>query len=146
MILLNVMIPGPPYAQQRHRWGKGRVYDPSAKDKESFMWQVKAACPMLKPHLTARISVDLIIWTASWTEDADNYLKFYMDALSPAKSKKKHRIKIDQSNAFAAWANDRQVDKINLDVVRGSLNEGVRILVQTVETPQKVLASNSQQG
>jgi Holliday junction resolvase RusA-like endonuclease len=143
-ILLNVVIPGKPYSQQRHRWGNGRVYDPSSRDKASFMWELKAACPMLKPDLTARIAVRLTIYTSSWTEDADNYLKFYMDAISAPKSRSRHKIKLDHSKSFCAWENDNQVDEVNLKVYRGCQNERVEIFIYTLDDLQKSLAENGE--
>ena len=135
-ILLHVIIPGQPHAQQRHRWSRGRIYDPSSEDKEAFQWQLKAACPTLKPELHARLGIRLIVWTAkhSTQEDNDNFLKFYQDALSPPKSKHKRKKgeSIDLSKYFAAWGNDNQVDESYVRVRRGAANPKVEILVYEI--------------
>jgi Holliday junction resolvase RusA-like endonuclease len=138
--LLHVIIPGPPHTQERHRWGRGRIYDPSSKDKQTFQWQLAAAVPHLKPEMTARIGVLLTIWSAKVSkagsvvkdEDADNFLKFYMDAMSPPKIKRKHRDKIDQSQCFAVWGNDCQVDEARVRVYRGCSEPQVEILVYAI--------------
>jgi Holliday junction resolvase RusA-like endonuclease len=135
-ILLHVIIPGQPHVQQRHRWGRGRIYDPSSDDKISFQWQLRAACPTLKPELEARIGVRLTVWTSKRSqlekqienEDADNFLKFYMDAMSPPKTKHKQRP-VDVSRAFAVWGNDNQVDEVHARIWRGATEPRVEILV-----------------
>ena len=136
-ILLNVAIPGEPCAQKRHRWARGRIFDPSFDDKKDFLWQLKAACPSLKPDLQARIGVRLKVWTSSWKIDADNFLKFYMDALSPWKSKekrKKAQIAIQTAQAFAIWGNDNQVDDVQVTVHRGGIEPRIEILVYEIQS------------
>jgi len=137
-ILLNVSIPGEPKAQARHRWGRGRVYDPCSSDKDKFMWQLRAAVPALVPDVSSRIGIRVIVRTASKATDGDNYLKFYMDALSPRRARqrvpKKMRAQLTAA-AFAVWGNDNQIDVIQLRVVRGVSTEalGVDILAWTVD-------------
>jgi hypothetical protein len=48
--VLHVRIPGEPHVQERHRWGQNNNYDPSAKDKKAFQWELKAAAPTLPDH------------------------------------------------------------------------------------------------
>jgi hypothetical protein len=79
--------------------------------------------PALKPNLIARIGVKIAVYTDSWVVDADNYLKFYMDALSPTRGKGKIPKKVRQqliATAFAAWGNDNQIDHVEVDVYRGA--------------------------
>jgi len=145
-ILLHVTIPGQPHVQQRARvsgtiWSKKgkrfvpRFYDPNSEEKKTFQWQLKAACPTLKPELHARIGIRLDIWTAKHNaakEDCDNFLKFVMDALSPPKPKRKRKKgepPIDLSKYFAAWGNDNQVDEAYVRIWRGALNPKVEIFV-----------------
>jgi hypothetical protein len=135
-VVLHVIIPGKPYAQKRHRWGRGRVYDPSAPDKEAFLWELKAACPKLRPDLHSRIGVFLKVRTDSWVEDSDNYLKFYLDAMSPTRRKKRSKKRPDYSQAFAPWGNDNQVDDARIQCIRGVIDQSVEILVWRLHEPQ----------
>jgi Holliday junction resolvase RusA-like endonuclease len=43
MFLFEII--GPLMVQQQTRWGKGRFYDASAKDKQKIQWQVKPFAP-----------------------------------------------------------------------------------------------------
>src|SRR5271168_22214 len=82
-VLLHVEIPGHPHTWERVGWSRGRSYDPNSEAKSRFLWQLKAACPGLRPDLVSRIGVKLEIWTAktdAWNEDIDNFTKFYLDA------------------------------------------------------------------
>jgi Holliday junction resolvase RusA-like endonuclease len=147
-VLLNVSIPGEPQAQQRHRWGKGRVYDPSAADKDNFRWQLRAAVPALRPNLTARIGVRITVYTDSWQHDADNFLKFYMDALSPSRGKKlpkKLRAQL-MAQAFAIWGNDNQVDQVEITVHRNTAPGMGSVHIFVYENPKEELwkAGNQQ--
>src|SRR5205823_5987895 len=111
-----------------------RFYDPNSEVKEAFQWQLKAACPTLKPELHARLGIRLIVWTAKnngANEDNDNFLKYYQDALSPAipkRKRKKGEEPIDLSKAFAVWGNDNQVDESYVRVWRGATDPKVEIL------------------
>jgi Holliday junction resolvase RusA-like endonuclease len=142
-ILLNVIIPGEPNCQQRHRWGRGRIYDPSEGDKKIFHGQLQAACPKLKPNLTARIGVRLKVWTTGkrkTQEDVDNFLKFYMDSMSPPKlprARKGHPW--DLSRFFAVWGNDNQVDEVYVRVWRVTLQPKVEILVYVLPSEDSVV-------
>lgn len=132
-IVLHVSIPGPPHAQKRHRWARGRIYDPSSEEKKEFLWQLKAACPRLKPEMGSRIGVRIFAWTKRDSEDADNYLKFYMDAMSPPKTKRKNGlVPVDLSKGFTAWGNDNQVDEAYVRVHRGALELKVEIMVYVI--------------
>jgi len=143
-ILLHVIIPGQPHAQERARTsgfirtktGKfiPRFYDPNSDEKETFRWQLKAACPTLKPDLHARLGIRLTVWTGLRTapdEDCDNFLKHYMDSMSPPKQpkRKKGRPAVDLSKSFAVWGNDNQVDEAYVRIRRGAANPKVEILV-----------------
>lgn len=100
---------------------------------------VKACKPRLEPAPQgSRIGVRLRIWTNSLVEDADNYAKFYMDALSPKVVKKKKRlpkgILIPEPPPFSPWRNDNQVDRLAVDVKRQTGEpERVEILVYVLE-------------
>lgn len=133
-ILLHVLIPGQPHCQQRHRWGRGRIYDPSEEDKKIFRGQLQAAVPRLKPDLHARMGIRLTVWTAKTgdsREDNDNFLKFYMDALSPPQlpRRPKGAPPWDMTRFFAVWANDTQVDETYVRIWRGSIQPRIEILV-----------------
>lgn len=146
-ILLHVRVPGPPTAQERVRFNAvqagnriiHRFYDPCSKAKENFLWLVKACKPKLEPAPQgSRIGVRLRIWTNSMVEDADNYAKFYMDALSPKVVKKKkrlpHGILIPEPPPFSPWRNDNQVDRLEVDVQRQTGEpEHVDILIYVLE-------------
>lgn len=150
---LHVNIPGQPQVLERARAGGvvwsakskryvPRFYDPNTDDKQNFQRLLQAACPRLKPELTARMGIKLTVWTGkigAANEDADNFLKFYMDALSPPKLPKgrKDEPKIDRrlrvikflTDSFAVWGNDNQVDEVYVRVWRGALQPRVQILV-----------------
>lgn len=109
--ILHVRIPGEPVAQERHRWAKGHTYDPSAAAKKTFTWQVKAACPLLKPT-EARLAVIVEIWSRKKVGDVDNFFKFCADALTGL-----------------AWADDVQIEDGRCIVHRGALEPATEILV-----------------
>jgi len=148
--LLHVIIIGPPCAQQRHRWARGRIYDPSDGDKKVFLQKLRAACPRLKPEMHGRIAVFIEVWTKSWKADADNFGKFYMDALSPKKMSgiKDHRRQIDYSQAFAAWGNDNQIDDVRVHCNRGAVEEKVEIKAWVIKdaAPKQELVEEKTPG
>jgi Holliday junction resolvase RusA-like endonuclease len=145
-ILLHVRVPGEPYVQKRHRMVrtiKGvRSYDPSSDDKVAFQKQLRLCYPRLTPMMTGRIGIRMRIWTTSWNEDGDNYLKFYMDAMSPPRFKKPQgmqqklwtKTRTDMiARSFAVWGNDNQLDKWDIEVERGNVQPRVEILVWVIE-------------
>ena len=80
---ISFTIPGEPRVQKRHRdRGKGRgKYDPSAKDKESFLVQAMAQCRPDEP-IEGGLTMTVICYVKDKCGDVDNYLKFVMDALA----------------------------------------------------------------
>ncbi len=79
---ISFTIPGEPRVQKRHRDRKvGGKYDPSAKDKESFLVQAMAQCRPDEP-LEEDLSMALLCYGKNLRGDIDNYLKFVMDALN----------------------------------------------------------------
>lgn len=88
---ISFTIPGEPRVQKRHRDRKKPTcydphrrdsgkYDPSAKDKESFLVQAMAQC---RPDEPLEGPLHLIMFCyGKTTGDVDNYLKFVMDALA----------------------------------------------------------------
>ncbi len=79
---ISFTIPGEPRLQKRHRDRKGGgKYDPSAKDKESFLVQAMAQCRPDVP-LTGGLTLVVLCFGKSLRGDIDNYLKFVMDALN----------------------------------------------------------------
>ena len=78
---ISFTIPGEPRGQKRHRDRKvGGKYDPSAKDKESFLVQAMAQC---RPDEPLEGLLHLIILCYGKTSgDWDNYGKFVSDALA----------------------------------------------------------------
>jgi hypothetical protein len=147
-VILHVRVPGKPYAQMRPRvvthGSRTFAYDPSAEDKAFFRKQLLQVCPTLHPDLDSRLGIKLGVWTQSQTEDADNYLKFYMDVLSPPKLPPRQKGMTTKQfqeyrrgmlrDTFAAWGNDRQVDRLEVNVERGKLiDQAVEILVYVRE-------------
>ena len=133
-VLLHVIIPGEPHTWQRVGWSRGRSYDPNSENKQAFQWHLRAACPTLKPDCINRLGLRLIVWTGkmdAWNQDADNFLKAYMDFLSPTAPPRrhKHKMQIPVENQFAVWGNDRQVDEAYVRVHRGSATPKIEILV-----------------
>lgn len=79
---ISFTIPGEPRIQRRHRDRKGGgKFDPSVKDKESFLVQAMAQCNPDEP-LTEDLHMILLCYGAYVRGDIDNYLKFIMDALN----------------------------------------------------------------
>lgn len=79
---ISFTIPGEPRVQKRHRDRKvGGKYDPSAKDKESFLVQAMAQCRPDEP-LKGPLHMIIMCYGKSLHGDIDNYLKFVMDALN----------------------------------------------------------------
>jgi len=96
---LEIIIPGNPSAQKRHRHRRnGHTWDPSKKDKKKVqqeLLQVKPTEPIKGP---VRVEIDLFIQTPeSWSKvkqerhegqyrpkkpDADNYSKLLLDAMN----------------------------------------------------------------
>ncbi len=116
-LLLHVKIPGEPIAQERHRWGKGRIYDPKAREKKTFAWQVKAACPGLVP--TDKLcGLILEIWsTTRRRQDWDNFGKFYSDACTGT-----------------VWIDDAQVLDARVIVHRGALEGSTELTIWEIGT------------
>jgi Holliday junction resolvase RusA-like endonuclease len=104
--LIDVEVPGKPVCQQRARFARGRVYDPSCKEKANFnkrFWEVHAesgggappvfevplritlTCtfPRLQKHFarTGELRDDAPTYFTN-TPDVDNLAKFVMDALN----------------------------------------------------------------
>ena len=100
--MINLFVRTKPRPQQRHR-NKGRFhYDPSAKEKKDFLYQVsdripkKASISIIDMHFTfcysrpqnhyrtikkQRVLKDNIPYYKRSTPDIDNLCKFYMDCL-----------------------------------------------------------------
>ncbi len=78
---ISFTIPGEPRVQKRHRDCRSMKYDPSKKDKESFLAQAMAQCRPDKP-LTGDLIITLFCYGKYLRGDIDNYLKFVMDALN----------------------------------------------------------------
>lgn len=78
---ISFTIPGEPRLQKRHRDRKGGgKYDPSAKDKESFLVQAMAQC---RPDEPLEGPLHLIVACfGKLPGDWDNYGKFVSDALA----------------------------------------------------------------
>lgn len=114
-IFLNIKIPGEPIAQERHRWGQGHNYDPNAKDKKTFQWQVKAACPNLKPT-DKRLCMLLEVWSGKGFiktgGDWDNFGKYVSDALNGI-----------------AYLDDSQIDDGRVIVHRASMEPRTEIII-----------------
>lgn len=135
-LILHVKIPGEPIAQERHRWGRHNNYDPNAKDKENFQWQIKAAVPTLKPVQDTRLGIFIEVWSGKapvqtrinrkptgrfhFQTDWDNYGKFYCDALTEI-----------------AWNDDCWIEDGRVLIHRQALEPAVKILVW--ELPAKGL-------
>lgn len=126
-LILHLVIPGEPIAQERHRWGRGHNYDPNARDKKNFQWQVKAACPMLERQ-SGRLGIEIYVWSSKrpvkkratgkmvFQTDWDNYAKFYCDALNGL-----------------AWDDDSQIEDGRVVVTRNSEDPRVKILLWKLE-------------
>jgi len=93
-------IPGEPRVQKRHRDRKGGrgKYDPSAKDKESFLAQAMAQSRPDEP-MEGELAIVVLCFGAKIRGDIDNYLKFVMDAL-----------------AGPYYANDKQVRRATVGI------------------------------
>jgi Holliday junction resolvase RusA-like endonuclease len=147
--LLHVRVPGEPVAQERAKAGGMRLskklkfiprfYDPNEKDKETFQWQIKAACPRLKPVDAKPLGIFIEVWTGKklveeteripgskkrrrtgkfrYQTDWDNYGKFYCDALTGI-----------------AWDNDCWIEDGRVLIHRNALEPAVTIRVW--ELPQ----------
>lgn len=78
---ISFTIPGEPRVQKRHRDRKGGgKFDPSAKDKESFLVQAMAQC---RPDEPLEGPLNLVVFCYGKTPgDWDNYGKFVSDALA----------------------------------------------------------------
>lgn len=78
---ISFTIPGEPRLQKRHRDRKGGgKFDPSAKDKESFLAQAMAQC---RPDEPLQGPLHLVLACSGQTPgDFDNYAKFTADALT----------------------------------------------------------------
>lgn len=94
---MRIIIKGKPKYQKRHRHGKGRTWDPSAKDKD----QIRL---LSSDQITTRYEIPIRVeitayypFLKSWTKaeqaigegapkitrpDADNISKIYLDALN----------------------------------------------------------------
>jgi Holliday junction resolvase RusA-like endonuclease len=138
--ILHVRIPGEPVAQERHRFGgspkqkRWHNYDPNAKDKRNFQWELKAAVPHLVPVKEKRLAIIIEIWSGKkaverlikvpgsrkrkrsgkfhYQTDWDNYGKFYCDALKEF-----------------AWDDDCWIEDGRVIVHRNALEPAVEILV-----------------
>ena len=121
--MINLFVRTKPRTQQRHR-NHGRFhYDPSAKDKQDFIFQAKERIPKkpttstLDIHFTfcykrpqkhyrsknkQKILKDNMPYYKRSTPDIDNLVKFYLDALQGY-----------------AYLNDSQVTSINAVKVYG---------------------------
>ena len=140
-ILLHVSIPGQPISWERVGWARGRSYNPNYKAKNTFLWQLKAACPILRPDCVNRLGVKFDFWTGktdAWDEDIDNFVKFYLDALTPEKPKRRkgqkpweyeRLIAEVMKTAYGPWADDRQIDKLDAEVHRSAPSPKTEILV-----------------
>lgn len=137
-VILHVQIQGEPVAQERHRFGGNKSgrgwhnYDPNAKDKENFQWQLKAAVPKLVAAHEKRLAIIIEIWSAKkpvqkrinrkptgkfhYQTDWDNYGKFYCDALNGV-----------------AWDDDSRIEDGRVIIHRGAPEPHVRILVWELE-------------
>ena len=133
--VLHVRIAGEPHAQERHSPGgwrqskktPGKIvqfhYDPSAKDKTNFQWELKAAAPNLKPS-PHPLGCLITIWSQKnpvkkrktgklvFQTDFDNYAKFYTDAM----------------NGFA-YEDDSQIIDGRVIIYRYSAQAAVEILL-----------------
>ena len=132
---IQFQIPGPPKHQQRHRSSsRGKFihqYDPSAKDKKSFLLQAKQYAPK-SPHngavyLTvwfcmkrpkshygtgknqAKLKDSAPLWHTN-TPDVDNCIKFVMDSLNKV-----------------FWKDDSQVSSI---IAQKRYDENPRTVIQ----------------
>lgn len=102
--LVTLTIPGPPQAKQRARVGHGRAYTPlqTVRAEQRIAEYFKVAYPHHVP-LTGRLHVVLLFHLKGVRGDADNFCKLVLD-----------------SGNGRIWVDDKQIDMIQLQVVRNS--------------------------
>ena len=114
-VLLHCIIPGEPKSWERVGWRRGRAYNPNSEAKSRFLWQVKAATPMLAMDCVSRLGARFEFWIGAknaWTQDLDNLAKQLLDTLTGT-----------------VWKDDRQIDEIYARVHRGATAPQTEILI-----------------
>ena len=116
---ISFTIPGEPRLQKRHRDRKGGgKYDPSAKDKESFLVQAMAQCRPDEP-LEGDLHMVVLCRGASLRGDWDNYGKFVSDAL-----------------AGIYYANDKQIKLATVALIKSDRAETEVYISPYEEVPE----------
>ena len=80
--MIKFTVPGKPCTLRRHRTGRGKVYDPSAKDKQIFL----IGCIMHKPRepfdFPLHVYLQFHFEDHRHEPDVDNCIKFVFDTLN----------------------------------------------------------------
>ncbi len=114
---ISFTIPGEPRVQKRHRdRGRGRgKYDPSAKDKESFLVQAMAQCRPDEP-LEGPLYI-IIACFGKVPGDWDNYGKFVSDALAGIYYINDKQIRLA---TIALWESGNPRTEVHLSPLEGA--------------------------
>lgn len=94
--MFNIIIEAKPFFQKRHRYGKGFLYDPSAKDKKNVRHIIRSQFKhkpidsaldvhisfYFKPPKSYKNPQQYYLTPKTTKPDIDNLAKFYMDAMN----------------------------------------------------------------
>jgi Holliday junction resolvase RusA-like endonuclease len=115
-IVVCVRVPGEPQSWERAGRCGARTFNTKANTKaaEYVRWAIKARHPHFPEQMDCsnRFGIAAIFETQLWDTDGDNYLKQLLDSLQKF-----------------VFKNDRQVDRIFVDVQRGAEKPNQQIIV-----------------
>ena len=113
--MISFTIPGKPCTLKRHRTGKGRNYDPSAKDKQLFVMQCVQHKPAKPFDFPVHVYLQFHFKNHQHEPDIDNCIKFIFDALNGI-----------------YWKDDRYIERVTA-VKCFDGNERTEVVIRDIE-------------
>ena len=111
--MVEIRVAGPPVPKGRPRFTQGRVYTP----KRTLDYETQIGWAWLEtgaPRFEGPVSVEIIVREGKrHPADLDNYIKIVLDALNGL-----------------AWADDRQVERIDANITRKPHMPGLYIAIE----------------